>query len=451
MHSIKASGYAAACRKTINVILIFLVFFSVACKKTTDIKAVPPPPPFTPPGNSNVILILGDDVGYEIPTCNGGQSYSTPNIDFMAQQGMRFTQCHSSPLCSPSRVMLLTGKYNFRNYVDWDTLNITQKTIANMFKDAGYKTACYGKWQLGGGDQSIHTFGFDNYCVWNPIGPDTKGSRYKNPEIYTNGAFVTPDLTLNKYGEDIFTDSVMNFIENNKSSPFFIYYPMVLTHEPFSPTPDDPQFAAWNPDLGTSDKNYFPSMVKYMDKKIGLILNKLKTLGIDKNTIIIYSGDNGTPSGIVSRFNNTNIIGGKGVTTEYGTHVPLVVYWPGYVSGGIINKDINDFTDFLPTLADLVKIPRPVTFGTLDGVSLEPQITNNTGTPRDWIYTYFKPHITDPVKVWVQNTNYKLYMSGEFYNIITDILERHPIPAGSLTPSEKVIKAQFEQVIASLH
>ena len=136
------------------------------------------------PDKPNVILIVGDDIGYEIPSCNGGQSYSTPNLDHMAANGMRFTQCYGSPYCAPSRTMLLTGKYSFRNYYTWGVLNTDQKTIGNMMKDNGYATLYSGKWQLDGGDASIKKFGFDKYAVFLPYRTDREdeaGYRYKNP------------------------------------------------------------------------------------------------------------------------------------------------------------------------------------------------------------------------------------------------------------------------------
>ena len=170
----------------------------------------------------NIIFILGDDIGYEIPTINGGQSYATPNIDRMAQIGMRFTGFHASPLCSPSRVMLLTGKYNFRNYTVWGVLDTTSKTIANMLKDAGYKTSVVGKWQLDGGDASVRAAGFEDYMIWSPFTSKNgervrgKGSRYKDPVIYQNAAFLTKSLTQGKFGDDIFTNQIKDFIDANK-------------------------------------------------------------------------------------------------------------------------------------------------------------------------------------------------------------------------------------------
>jgi arylsulfatase A len=133
---------------------------------------------------------------------------------------------------------------------------------------------------ISGGEQSIHTFGLDSYCVFDATGytadneeSPLQGSRYKNPTIYVNGDYVDSSQTANKYGEDIFTDSVLNFITRNKSVPFFIYYPMVLAHPPFQPTPDDPVFDILT---GQSDTSFYRSMIHYMDKKIGLILKKVK-------------------------------------------------------------------------------------------------------------------------------------------------------------------------------
>src|SRR5919198_1304897 len=117
----------------------------------------------------NIVFILLDDVGFEVPGCYGGLSYETPNIDRMAQEGMRFTQCYGSPVCSPSRFMLMTGKYNFRNYTVWGKMNPDEKTIATLLKKAGYATYVAGKWQFDGGDASIHSLGFDDYSIWNPF------------------------------------------------------------------------------------------------------------------------------------------------------------------------------------------------------------------------------------------------------------------------------------------
>ena len=203
----------------------------------------------------NIILILGDDVGYEVPAYTGGQSYSTPNIDYMAAHGLQFTHCNGAPMCSPSRFMLLTGKYNFRNYFDnsWGDLGLDQRTIANMMRNAGYKTCVAGKWQLDNGDTAIKTFGFDKYSVTYPFkfGTDEEDGHthlYKDPSVYQRGAFLPQSKIQGKYGEDMFLNYVFNFIDSNKNNPFFVYWAPNLCHQPFSPTPDDAAFATWDPD-----------------------------------------------------------------------------------------------------------------------------------------------------------------------------------------------------------
>ena len=404
----------------------------------------------------NIILILADDIGYQTPQVNGGKSYTTPNLNAMAAEGMNFTECHASPTCSPSRFMLLTGKYNFRNYTKRAVMDQGQRTIANMLKDAGYVTACYGKWQLDGGAASVDTFGFDKYCLFNVSGqtPENKGARYKNPYLFTNGKYIPDSLTANKYSEDILGDSISNFIDSNKDRPFFIYYSMLLAHSHFQPTPEDSAYATWN-SATKSDTAYYPSMIKYMDEKIGLIMDKVKSLGIEQNTVILYTGDNGTPAEIYQYVDDDSLIeGGKGNTTEQGTHVPLLVWWPGTITPGSINNDLIGFTDFLPTLAGIAKIPVPNTFGQLDGVSFYPRLNNRPGTPRESLFYHYDVH---PEKLnpkrWAQTTTYKLYDTSHtkdrrlFYNIIIDPQEKFPIPDNKLTPQEAQIKQELLDVI----
>jgi arylsulfatase A len=436
---------------------ICLMISLAGCKKQTGFSSIPLPPG-PPPDKPNIILILADDYGYEVPAFDGGQSYQTPNLDQMAQHGLRFTQCHSTALCSPSRFMLLTGKYNFRNYTAWGRMDTGQRTFANMLRDAGYATCIAGKWQLNGGNDTIKTLGFDNYLVWEILGSDDdegKGSRYKSPNLYENGQYLPGDSMNNKYGEDIFTNYILNFIQENydKKKPFLVYYPVCLTHAPFCPTPDDPEFAGWDPNNLVGDPKFFPSMANYMDQKVGQIVSKLKSLDIEKNSIILFSGDNGTSVQITSRFNGYDIQGGKGHTTEYGTHVPLVAYAPGFIINST-NNDLIDFTDFHPTLADLAHIPMPETYGVLDGVSFYPRLIGQAGTPRDWIFCHYDPHPerhNSTVKRYVQNTHYKYYEDGRFYDIISDIMERNPIPDAALTPEEKQAKQQFQNVLNEMH
>ncbi|HYK45885.1 MAG TPA: sulfatase-like hydrolase/transferase [Parafilimonas sp.] len=432
--------------RTLFLAFGLLLFFS--CKKQFDAGDKQPPPP--PSDKTNIILILADDIGYEVPTCNGGQSYETPNLDKMANEGMRFTECHSTPLCSPSRFMFLTGKYNFRNYTAWGQMDVSQRTIANMLKSAGYATCVAGKWQLDGGDASVHAFGFDSYCLWNPYFAGVGGSRYKNPHIYEDGGYWSAAKSEGNYGEDVFTNYVLNFIETNQkaSKPFFVYYPMCLSHAPFSPTPDDADYAAW---LKGNDPKYFKSMIKYMDKKIGQIVDKVNELNIANNTVILFTTDNGTPDSIASEYDGDVILGGKSSTTEYGTHVPLLAYAPGLVPH-MVNDELIDFTDFLPTAADIAKISEPDTYGVLDGTSFYQGLTGHSEHARSWIFCHFDPHPgNDTVERYVQNTIYKYYEDDRFYDIVADILEEHPIPDSLLSVDEQNVKSQFKDVLGRMH
>ncbi len=403
----------------------------------------------------NVIIVLIDDLGFETIKANGGETYHTPNIDLLANTGTNFINCYATPLCSPSRVELLTGKYNFRNYNDWGNLSTDNKTIGNLMKDAGYETGIFGKWQLGGGDTSIKSFGFDNYIVHDALGRLDRGNRYKNPHLYTHAGFLPDDSTLNKYGDDIVQDSLFSFIDNSISDgkPFFAYYPVMLCHEPFQPTPDDAAFATWNTD--NSDRIYYSSMVRYMDKLIGQLMFKLRESKIDKKTIVIFTADNGTPKVITSKFNGISIEGGKGKTIMYGGHVPLYVVWGSIAKVGV-DSSLIDFSDFLPTLCD-ISSGSILNYGVTDGVSFYHNILNRHGKNRQWSYFDFNAHPEDETdtetvskhSIWVQDARYKRYDSiaypafrgNKFYDFTKTPLEDN----GENTPTSLFTDEQLKR------
>src|SRR5882672_9030737 len=181
---------------SIGTTIIFLFLFPViSCRKadfTQAITAGSDDAAMNAAVKPNIILILADDVGYETPNYTGGQSYSTPALNYLAANGTRFTNCYTAPLCSPSRFMLMTAKYNFRNYTTWGKMDITEHTIANLLKKAGYATCIAGKWQFDGGDAAIRALGFNKYLVSNPFNLDEDDgtvSMYKNPQVYEKGAY----------------------------------------------------------------------------------------------------------------------------------------------------------------------------------------------------------------------------------------------------------------------
>ncbi len=417
----------------------------------------------------NVLLILADDVGYEVPTVNGGESYQTPNIDQLANSGLRFTQAQAAPMCSPSRFMLMTGKYNFRNYDKWGQLGLDQRTIANMLQDAGYDTYAAGKWQLDGGDNAVRTFGFNEYILYNMYETksirDSDGrttGRYKNPELFSNGKFLPFGSTIGKYGPDIFADSVKSYMEKSvrRNKPFFIYYSMTLCHLPFSPTPDDPEFATWDPKKNSSDARFFPSMVNYMDKKIGEVLAKLNEIGISGKTLVLFLGDNGTPHEIYSIFNGEVIQGGKMQTHKYGVHVPMVAFCQGKIRPGV-NENLIDLTDMLPTIADVAGLPLPSDYGTLDGKSFYKQLAQRKNAPaRDWVFCHYLPNQqhekreikNEVLKRFIYNTNYKLYDSTyRFYDIENDPYETRPIDSTRMTKEQRELTESFKAILDTLH
>ena len=218
----------------------------------------------------NIILIMADDMGYECVAANGGGPYKTPALDRLAETGMRFEHCYSQPLCTPSRVKLMTGMNNSRNYTTFGELDRGQTTFAHLLKKAGYATCIAGKWQLGTQADSPKHFGFDESCLWQhtrPAKDKNRDTRYPNPHLEINGKPV--DYSNGEYGPDVVSDFLCDFIERHKDKPFVAYYPMILPHSPFVPTPDSA-----DPKCRDNNQNY-RDMVAYIDKVVGKLVAKL--------------------------------------------------------------------------------------------------------------------------------------------------------------------------------
>ena len=300
------------------------------------------------PARPNFVIILADDFGYECVRANGGTSYRTPELDRLAVTGMRFEHCYVQPLCTPTRVQLMTGLYNVRNYITFGQMDPNAVTFAQLLKRAGYATCIAGKWQLGRDSTLPKRFGFDEYCLWQHL---RRPPRYANPGLEING--VEKDFTGGQYGPDLVSDYACDFITRHEDGPFFLYYPMMLTHAPFQPTPDS---SDWDPKAMGETVNrapkHFADMVAYMDKLVGRVITRLDDLRIRDRTLILFVGDNGTGRGVRSMMGDRVVIGGKGSTTVSGMHVPLIANWPGKIPAGRVSQDLIDSTDFLPTLCD---------------------------------------------------------------------------------------------------
>jgi arylsulfatase A len=385
----------------------------------------------------NIILILADDLGYETIGANGGTSYKTPVLDGLAAGGARFTHCYAQPLCTPTRVQLMTGRSNARNYLSFGTLDPQAVTIGNHFKNAGYATCITGKWQLGHALDLPQKFGFDEHCLWQHT---RRPPRYANPGLEING--VRKDYSKGEYGPDIVNDYALEFIARHSragdagnSKPFFLYYPMMLTHDPYQPTPDSKD---WDPKALGEKVNHsaahFGDMVEYMDKLIGKVIAKLDACGLRDNTLVIFLGDNGTGGGTRSLMGQRVVIGGKGRTLDAGMHVPLIANWPGHIAKAGVCGDLVDTTDFLPTLCEAaaVKLAAPET---LDGRSFYPQLRGEKGNPRPWIYVWYSPRqgADKTIREFAFDQHFKLYRSGKFFDLTKDRDEKTPLAADSLT------------------
>lgn len=400
----------------------------------------------------NVVLIMADDVGYECFGAYGSKQYKTPVLDKLADSGARFTNAFSTPLCTPSRVQIMTGRYGVRNYLDFGVLDGSEYTFADLMKKAGYATAIAGKWQLHGSKNKSGTppseAGFDTYCLWNT--PITGRRRYWQPFLDLNGKLA--EVAKDTYGPDRFADHLIEFIARNRERPFFAYYPMALVHSPFLPTP-----ASADRNSTDQQKN-FEDMVAYADKTVGRIVAALDKYRLTRNTVVFFTGDNGTHRRITSRLNGRTIRGGKGTTTDAGTHVPLIVYAPGLIPGGRVLDDLVDFTDFLPTLADIARVEPPEGV-VLDGRSFWPQLKGEKGDPREWSYCYYFPRpyaekfdnaYAHKAVRFTRDKRFKLYGDGRLYDLSQDIEEKAPIAAGEQTPEAAAARGKLQQALDSL-
>jgi arylsulfatase A len=398
----------------------------------------------SPPAHAaktNLILILADDLGYETIGANGGTSYRTPVLDKLAATGARFTHCYAQPLCTPTRVQLMTGLSNARNYITFGNMDPQAVTFANLLKRAGYATCIAGKWQLGRDLDLPKKFGFDEYCLWQHT---RRPPRYANPGLEING--VEKNYTNGEYGPDLVNDYVLDYIARKQELPFFVYYPMMLTHGPYQPTPDS---KTWDPKAMGENVNlspqHFGNMVEYMDKLIGKVVARLDALGLRDNTLILFLGDNGTGKGTRSKMGDRVIIGGKGSTTAAGMRVPLIANWPGHVVAGKEHSDLVDTTDFLPTLLDAAAVKRPSDLK-LDGRSFFPQLRGDKGQPRGWIYSWYSPRQNADLTVreFAFDQRFKLYRSGNFFDLSQDAGEQRPLAVASLEGDAAAAKKRLQ-------
>jgi arylsulfatase A len=375
----------------------------------------------------NLIVIMADDLGAKELSCYGNQEHRTPNLDRLGQTGVQFKTCYATPICHPTRFEIMTGQYGHHNKVyqfpgrrggpvtgsPEDDI-ARHLTFAQVLKKRGYATVHAGKWQLTGQIPTlVNECGFDEYCMWaykHNLPPGVKhtggwegkrggkASRYWHPSIVKNGKYLPtqPD----DYGPDIFTNFVIDFIERHRNRPFFAYYPMCLTHGPFYVTPDTVQ--SEDEKFKNDRKRNFKANVEYVDKLIGRIVEALKANGLRENTVVLFTGDNGTGGQ------------GKGQPTELGARVPMIANCPGTINPLGTSDELVDLSDIMPTLADFAgaKLPRR---HIIDGRSFAPLLRGEKGPAREWIYSYLGDRQVLRTKRWLLEDNGPNH-PGRFYD-----------------------------------
>jgi arylsulfatase A len=370
----------------------------------------------------NILFILADDLGTEVLGSYGGETYQTSNIDKLANEGIKFTHCYSSPVCSPSRVNLLTGRYGFRTGQQWGKLPEGEITFAQILKKAGYKTAIAGKWQMALlKDQPNHIAesGFEQSCVfgWH------EGPRYYEPMIYLNGK--VRDDVKDKFGPDVYTDFLINFMKENRDSSFFAYYSMTLAHDISNDLETPP------PPAPNGKYHSYKELVELADEYVGKLISSIDDLGLRENTLILFAGDNGTPyrfitnvkdgkyirEPVYSKIGGSLIRGGKSFMTDAGTHVPLIANWKGVTESGSTNNSLIDFSDFFPTFIELANTEMPKD-RIIDGRSFLTQINGEGGESRDWVYVIWEKDS------WIRTQRWKLYNNGNLFDMDNDPAEK---------------------------
>ena len=315
----------------------------------------------------NVVFILIDDMShygisaYGAKQLNSKQGFfesvpvSTPEIDRLADEGLLAENAFAYPICEPTRVALMSGMNNDRNFIQAKALHQSQITFGDIFKRAGYVTGIAGKWKQSRGTAKIpgqnyvEQFGWDEVYCFDLL---YEGARHIDPNFVINQKItwfnqgVNPETGRRYYGPDLANRFALDFIETHQDQPFFLYYPMLLVHDEHTPTPDTkPKDAYDNFEVMThtgvpadnsygafkgDDRRYYPDMVAYMDKLIGKVINKLDQLGLRENTLIVLMGDNGTKACFsYTLADGSEFIGGKGHAKVNGLQVPLMLSMPG--------------------------------------------------------------------------------------------------------------------------
>ncbi len=417
----------------------------------------------------NIVYILADDLGYGDLSCYGQTNFATPNIDKLAETGMKFTQHYSGcTVCAPSRSSLMTGQHTGHTFIRgnkaWNPegqypLETKAVTMAEILKDAGYTTGGFGKWGLGfvGTEGDPNNQGFDEFYGYNC---QSIGHNYYPYHLWHNQEKIilkgNEGTAHNEYGPELIHKQALKFMEDNKDKPFFMYYPSIIPHaELFAPEEYmkkyrgkfDPEKIYKGIDHGKRYKTggygsqpeshaAFAAMVNYLDMQVGEIVAKLKELGIYENTLIIFTSDNGPhlEGGADPDYFNSNgpLKGYKRDLYEGGIRVPMIAVWDGKIKPGQKTDHISAFWDVLPTVTKIAGVPTPEN---IDGVSFLPTLLGDKQNQHDYLYWEFhekggrKALRKGDWKLVIYNVKNPEKTTVELYNLSIDIGEENNVVA----------------------
>jgi arylsulfatase A-like enzyme len=394
----------------------------------------------------NIIFIMADDLGYGDLGCYGQKEIQTPNIDRLAEQGMRFTQCYAgSTVCAPSRSVLMTGQHTGHTTVRGNfgkhgvkglgggsgrvPLNADDVTVAEVLKKSGYTTGMTGKWGLGEPNTTGHpnAQGFDEWFGY--LNQRRAHSYYPDYLWLNERKFPLPGNTGGKqlqYTHDLMTDFALLFVKKNYKKPFFLYVPYTVPHAKY----EIPNVAPYADREWSASAKVHAAMITRMDRDIGTLMGLIAELGIDEKTIVFFCSDNGAAQRWDGVFDSSGPLkGSKRAMYEGGIRTPMAVRWPGKIEAGAVDDTVWYFADVLPTLADLAHAEPP---DNIDGVSVLPTLL---GKPRDlsdrFLYWEFFERGFQQAVRWGDYKAVRPKVGGplELYDLSKDIGETNDIAA----------------------
>lgn len=393
-----------------------------------------------PSARPNIVFILADDYGLDGVGCYGSDRHKdrTPNIDALARDGVRFERCYSAPLCGPTRCEIMTGRYAFR------TGGLTNRTagrpksqdeypLARILKEAGYDTCHVGKWRQVG--ETPGDWGFGEYLT-----DPTAGGWYWRKSYTKNGQLVQTEQEI--YYPDVAHEYAVDFLKRHAASesaagkPFFLNYSSHLVHGPILRTPDSKP--------GTEDVvTLYNDNVAYLDKQVGALVAEIDRLGLRESTLIVFASDNGTV-GQPDTIGGRRINGVKGTMMEGGARVPMIANWKGVTPAGRVLKDLVDFSDILPTFAEVAGAKTPQTIP-YDGRSFLPQIRGQKGDPREWIFVQLGR------RWYVRDDGWKLNEAGELFDMKDSPFVEQLVPADSQNEAAAAARKRLGAVLDKLN